>query len=67
MITFETITKHWPLLLLEDIWTTHSMMVVALTPLDFKENLFIELAPFYPHLAILLYGPSFISMTLPKL
>ena len=66
-ISFATITKCWPLLLLEDLWTIPLMMMVALTPLDFMKSSSIELAPFYLHQMILLYGLSFIIMTLPKL
>jgi hypothetical protein len=65
--TFAPTTRHWPLLLLGERWTTPSMsLVVALTPLGFMESLFIELAPFYPQQADLLPGPSFIFMTLLK-
>src|SRR6267142_1314637 len=64
---FVTIIKHWPLHLLEDMWMTHSIMVVAPTPLGFMESLSIELAPFYPHQRNLLPGHSFISMTLLRL
>src|SRR5580693_310925 len=66
-ITFATIIKHWPPHLLEDMWMIPLTMVVALTPLGFMESLFIKLAPFYLHQASLLPGPSFISMTLPRL
>jgi len=66
-ISFATIIKHWPLHLLEDIWMTHSIMVVAPTPLGFMESLFIKLALFYPYQANLLHGHSFISITLLRL